>query len=187
MEAPEVWRVFGKYTQDQSKISNFFFSNHSTHAARIKNLTKSINTDYRAQVPRAKLRTNEEEYEKVAQRVAEHNTMANVQSQEYKRAGRALAEAIERNPRDANAYYNYARTLWAQGGVQNAEQVLDQLAMAIQVNPNLPGPWRDAGVVFYEVRDVNRAAKAFDRYLQLAPDAPDAPKIRAFLNAVRGQ
>ncbi len=35
MEAPEVWRVFGKYTKDQSKVSNFFFSDHSTHAARI--------------------------------------------------------------------------------------------------------------------------------------------------------
>ena len=35
------------------------------------------------------------------------------------------------------------------------------------------------------MRDVNRAAKAFERYLQLAPDAPDAAKIRAFVNAVR--
>src|SRR4029453_189040 len=53
MEAPEVWRVFGKYSKDQSKVSNFFFSDHSTHAARINNLTKAINADYRATVPRA--------------------------------------------------------------------------------------------------------------------------------------
>jgi regulator of sirC expression with transglutaminase-like and TPR domain len=79
------------------------------------------------------------------------------------------------------------RVLWAQGGVKNAEQVLDAFATAIQLDPKLPGPWHDAGVVLYELRDVNRAAKAFDRYLQLAPDAPDAPKIKAFINAVRQQ
>ena len=62
MEAPEVWRLFGKYVQDQDKMSNFFFSDHSTHAARINNLTKAINADYRATVPRNTLRTGAEEY-----------------------------------------------------------------------------------------------------------------------------
>jgi regulator of sirC expression with transglutaminase-like and TPR domain len=42
-------------------------------------------------------------------------------------------------------------------------------------------------VVFYELRDVTRAAKAFERYLQLAPDAPDAAKIGAFVKAVQQQ
>jgi predicted Zn-dependent protease len=185
MEAPEVWHVFGKYTKDQSKISNFFFSNHSTHEARINNLTKAINADYRGQVPRAKLRTGEEEYQKIAERVAKENAAANLRSQEYARAQRGLAAALERNPNDAQAHYNMGRVLWAQGGVQNAEQVLEAFGTAIQLDPNFALPWHDAGVVFYELRDVNRAAKAFDRYLQLAPDAPDGPKIRAFLNSLR--
>ena len=185
MEAPEVWRVFGKYTQDQSKVSNFFFSNHSTHAARIKNLTKAINADYRAQVPHAKLRTGEDEYRKVAERLSQENAMADFQNQEYSRAGRTLAAAVQRNPNDANAQYNLARVLWAQGGARNAEPVLEALATAVQLDPTLAAPWRDLGVVFYELRDVNRAARAFERYLQLAPDSPDAPKIRAFVRAVR--
>ena len=92
MEAPEVWRVFGKYTKDQSKVSNFFFSDHSTHAARIKNLTKSINEDYRAQVPRSTLRTGEEEYHKACEKLASQNAMANFQKQEFAQAGRALQQ-----------------------------------------------------------------------------------------------
>jgi predicted Zn-dependent protease len=187
MEAPEVWRVFNNYTKDQSKVSNFFFSNHSTHAARINNLTKAINADYRASVPRAKLKTNEDEYQKVVERVQRENAAANLQGQEYARAQRGLAAQLDRNPNDANAHYNMGRVLWAQGGAKNAEQVLESFAAAIQLDPNLPGPWHDAGVVFYELRDVNRAAKAFERYLQLAPDAPDAAKIKMFLNAVRQQ
>jgi predicted Zn-dependent protease len=172
MEAPEVWRVFGRYTEDQSKVSNFFFSNHSTHQARIKNLTQAINADYRASVPRAKLRDGEEEYQKVAQRVVQQNAMANLQSQEFARAGRALAAALDRNPNDANAHYQMGRLLWEQGGPKNAQQVLDAFGNAIQLAPTFALPWRDAGLVLYELRQVNHAAKAFERYLQLAPDAP---------------
>jgi predicted Zn-dependent protease len=186
-EAPEVWRVFNRYTKDQSKVSNFFFSNHSTHAARINNLTKAINADYRAQVPRTKLRTNEEEYQKIAERVQKENAVANLQSQEYARAQRGLAAQLERNPNDANAHYNMGRVLWAQGGAQNAEQVLEAFGNAIQLDPTFAAPWRDAGMVFYELRDASRAAKAFERYLQLAPDAPEGQKIRAFLNSMRQQ
>ena len=187
MEAPEVWRVFNRYTKDQSGLSNFFFSNHSTHAARINNLTKAINADYRAQVPRTKLQTNEAEYQRVAEKVQKENAVANLQSQQYAKAQRGLAAQLERNPNDAQAHYNMGKVLWAQGGAQNAEQVLEAFGTAIQLEPTFAPPWRDAGVVFYELRDVNRAAKAFERYLQLAPDAPEAPKIKAFLNAVRQQ
>ena len=83
MEAPEVWRVFGKYTEDQDKVSNFFFSNHSTHAARIKNLTKAINADYRGQVPTEKLKVGEEEHQAAALERSTGNEM------------RALRQVIE--------------------------------------------------------------------------------------------
>jgi predicted Zn-dependent protease len=185
MEAPEVWRVFNRYTKDQSKISNFFFSNHSTHEARIRNLTREINAEYRASVPRAKLRVGDEDYQKVAQQVVQQNAAANLQSQEFARAGRALAAALDRNPNDANAHYQMGRLLWEQGGPQNAEQVLEAFGNAIQLNPTFAPPWRDAGLVLYELRQVNHAAKAFERYLQLAPDAPEGPKIRAFLQSIR--
>ena len=140
MEAPEVWRVFNQYTRDQGKVSNFFFSNHSTHAARINNLTKAINADYRGQVVRAKLQTNDEEYQKVVERVQKETAVANLQSQEYARAQRGLAAQIDRNPNDANAHYNMGRVLWAQGGVRNAEQVLEAFANAIQLDPKFAAP-----------------------------------------------
>ena len=185
MEAPEVWRVFGRYTKDQSKVSNFFFSNHSTHAARINNLTKAINADYRASVSRDKLRLGEEDYAKVSQQVVQLNTAANLQSKEFAQAGRSLAAALDRNPNDAKAHYDMGRLLWSQGGMANAQQALDAFGNAIQLNPTFALPWRDAGVVLYEARQVNQAARAFERYLQLAPDAPEAPQIRALLQSLR--
>jgi regulator of sirC expression with transglutaminase-like and TPR domain len=76
---------------------------------------------------------------------------------------------------------------WAQGKEQNAQRALDEFAAAVQADPKMAGPWRDARVIFYEMRDVNEGAQAFERYLQLAADAPEAPQIRALLNMVKGQ
>lgn len=65
MEAPEVWKVFNRYTKDQNAAANFFFSDHSTHRARISNLTREINAGYRGEVDRESLTTNESEYLRV--------------------------------------------------------------------------------------------------------------------------
>jgi predicted Zn-dependent protease len=187
MEAPEVWQVFSRYVKDQSKVENWFFSDHSTQAARIKNLTKAINADYRQSVPRDKLRVGEEEHRQAVARLAQQNAMANYQKKEYAQAARALQAAVERNPQDAVSQYNLGRVLWAQGGMQNAQQVLDHFAAAVQADPKMAGPWRDIGVVFYEARDMKRAGLAFEKYLELAPDSPEAPKIRAFLEVLKEQ
>jgi len=189
MQAPEVWRVFGKHTQDQGRVENFFFGNHSTHAARINNLTKEINAEYRAQVPREALKTNAAEYQKVAANVralvAKEQAAAHEKREKLETAQRGLADSLQRNPNDAAAHHEMARVLWAQGGEKNAEAVLQHMAAAIQLEPTTPAPWRDIGLVLASMGDANRAAQAFDRYLQLAPDAPEGPKLREFLDAVR--
>ena len=189
MEAPEVWRVFGKYTKDQGRVQNFFFGNHSTHAARISNLTREINADYRAQVPREGLKTNAAEYQKVASNVralvAKEQAQAEEKREKLATAQRGLADSLQRNPNDAAAHHEMARVLWAQGGKANAEAVLQHMTAAIQLEPTAPAPWRDVGLVLAMLGDTNRAAQAFDRYLQLAPNAPEAPKLREFVNAVR--
>jgi predicted Zn-dependent protease len=187
MEAPEVWRVFSKYVNGQNKVTNWFFSDHSTHEARIKNLTKAINADYRAQMPRKDLRTGETEYHAAVTRLASANAVAQYDSKEYAQAARSLASAVSRNPQDARSQYNLGRVLWAQGGTKNAQQALDAYVAAIEADPTMAAPWRDIGVIFYELRDVRRAGQAFEKYLELAPDAPEGPQIRAFLDVLKNQ
>jgi len=187
MEAPEVWRVFGKYTKDQSAVKNWFFSDHSTHEARIKNLTKAINADYRAQMPRKDLRNGETEYEAAVARLGSSNAMAQYDNKEYAQAARGLASAVSRNPQDARAQYNLGRVLWAQGGAKNAQPALEAYVAAVQADPTMAAPWRDIGVIFYELRDVKRAGQAFEKYLELAPNAPEAPQIQAFLDVLKNQ
>jgi predicted Zn-dependent protease len=148
MEAPEVWRVFGRYTKDQSKVSNFFFSDHSTHAARINNLTKAINEDYRAQVARAELRTGEEQHEKAVAQLKQQNAMANFQQQEYAQAARSLAAAVESNPNDAKAHYNLGRVLWAQGGAGRGSRCCRSGRQAVTPTARASRPPQKASTVW---------------------------------------
>ncbi len=63
-EAPKVWKIFNQHTGDQSAATNFFFSDHSTHRARISNLTREINGNYRGKIDTSSLKTNVDAYQR---------------------------------------------------------------------------------------------------------------------------
>jgi predicted Zn-dependent protease len=186
MEAPEVWQVFGRYTEDQDKVSNFFFSDHSTHEARIRNLNKEIATHYRGQVERDGLKINETEHQEVASKVAMQNAAAQYERGEYRAAGRGFASALDRNPNDAMCRLYRGKALWKQYGVQAAQEVLQELDQAAQLDPSLAEPYLAMGIVLLEVRDMQQSALAFRKYLEMRPDAPEGPKIRSLLALMEG-
>jgi predicted Zn-dependent protease len=62
-QAPQVWKVFNQHSGDQSAVTNFFFSDHSTHRARISNLTREINTRYRGKIVPASTKDNRDQYQ----------------------------------------------------------------------------------------------------------------------------
>ncbi len=110
-QAPEVWRVFDSYTADQNAVQNFFFSDHSTHAARISNLTREINAHYRGTIDGAAMTRNEETYQRVVERVRVHVAAHNYHRGEYKNAAKAFASELERNPNDTAALYYKGKIL----------------------------------------------------------------------------
>jgi predicted Zn-dependent protease len=186
MEAPEVWQVFGRYTEDQDKVSNFFFSDHSTHEARIKNLNKEIAIHYRGQVERDALKVNESEHQDIATKVAMQNAEANFNQGNYRAAGRGFSSALDRNPNDAMCRLYRGKALWKQYGAQAAYEVLSEFDQAAQLDPTLAEPYLNMGIVFFEIQDMQQSALAFQKYLEMRPDAPEAPKIRSLLALMRG-
>jgi predicted Zn-dependent protease len=186
MEAPEVWQVFGRYTEDQDKVSNFFFSDHSTHEARIRNLNKEIAVHYRGQVERDDLRVGEAEHQQVASKVAMQNAAANYESGNYRAAGRGFSNALDRDPNDAMCHLYRGKAIWKQYGVQAAQEVLNEFDQAALLDPTLAEPYFNMGVVFLEVRDMQQASLAFRKYLEIRPDAPEAAKIKSLLALMEG-
>ena len=56
---------------------------------------------------------------------------------------------------------------------------------AIGVSPGFAMAWRGVGMVHERLGDSRSATTAFQRYLQLAPNASDAAKIRGKLGGSR--
>ena len=55
-----------------------------------------------------------------------------------------------------------------------------------QLDPTLAEPYLAMGIVFFEIQDMQQSALAFEKYLEMRPNAPEAPKIRSLLALMRG-
>ncbi len=65
MEAPKVWDIFTRKRGERDAVSNFFYSRHSTHLSRKRNLFREVSQNYFNQVncqPDCELAVNEEAY-----------------------------------------------------------------------------------------------------------------------------
>jgi serine/threonine-protein kinase len=69
---------------------------------------------------------------------------------------------------------------WVRGDTRTA---LASYKHLLQTNPGYSAAWRNLGLVHERLGDRPAAHAAFQRYLQLAPGAADAPEIRARLEA----
>jgi Flp pilus assembly protein TadD len=69
---------------------------------------------------------------------------------------------------------------WVHGDSKGA---LAQYRRALQANPKYAAAWRGVGLVHERLGDKNAARIAYQKYLQLAPDASDAGEVRARLDS----
>lgn len=71
---------------------------------------------------------------------------------------------------------NNLRMIYLRG--EQWEDALTVLRYMAAIRPNAAHIIRDRGIIYYQQRDLVRAMRAFEAYLEQAPDAPDAETIR---------
>ena len=63
--------------------------------------------------------------------------------------------------------------------IAKPDLALEEYHKALKINPNHPYAHRNSGVVLaFDLHDKAQGKKEFERYLELAPNAPDAGQIR---------
>jgi predicted Zn-dependent protease len=181
-EAPEVWHTFDEHVSDQNAVVNWFFSDHSTHQARISNLTREINANYRGNVDRSSFKTNEAEYARMTEKLRRRTAKQNYQRKEYKSAAKYFSSALRSNPRDAEAHLYMGKILWDAGGLQAADGALQAFRAAAGLEPGYADPYRGMGVVYHGMSDYRAAVESFETYLRMRPNAPEARQIRTYVS-----
>ena len=185
-QAPRVWEIFSLHTSDQSAVSNWFFSNHSTHRARIGNLTQEINRYYRDRLDPETLNRNEEEYSRMVARLRRHNAVMDYERKELKNAEKAFRSILKSNPDDALAHLYLGKILWDTQGMAGGDAALAELKRASEIDPELADPYREIGFIYYSLGYRESAVEAFRTYIEMAPDAADAEEIRGYLRDISG-
>lgn len=89
-------------------------------------------------------------------------------------------------PEDAQAHLVLAELARRQGAGTEAGALADY-RRALELDPGLAGAWRGLGLLLERQGDRAEARQAFQRYMELAPDAPDRDHVRATLERVERQ
>ena len=100
-------------------------------------------------------------------------------------ARQALADArqaVALAPKDFYAQYHLGVTLAETKDYAGAAPVLDKAA---SMNPMFAYTYYYAALSHYQVKRVDRMANNFERFLKLAPDAPERPAIQALMRSIR--
>jgi cytochrome c-type biogenesis protein CcmH/NrfG len=70
--------------------------------------------------------------------------------------------------------------------IGKSDVAIKEYRKAIEINPNHPMARKNAGVVLaFDLKNNAEAVKEFEKYLQLAPSAPDAPAVRQEVERLR--
>jgi len=97
-------------------------------------------------------------------------------SSRYAEAVDAYGKALALDPRNVNVRVDMGTCLKNSGKPQ---QALEEYRRAIKLNPNHLNAHRNMAVVLaFDLHNKKEAIGEFEKYLQLAPNAPDAAEIR---------
>jgi tetratricopeptide (TPR) repeat protein len=130
-----------------------------------------------------------EEFDARLRPVVRDNAAEDIRQGRFVLAQRALDRVLDADPRDAlaNLHYGDLHRLQAQqrgsatGHLVQAERARARYTRAVELDPALAAPHRQLGLLHYELKEVAQARAEFERYLALAPGAPDAARIAEYV------
>jgi tetratricopeptide (TPR) repeat protein len=88
----------------------------------------------------------------------------------------AYQNALELDPKNVDVRVDMAICY---RNIGNPQKAVEEFRKAITINPNHLNAHRNLGVVLaFDLGDKKQAAKEWEEYLRLAPNAPDANQLR---------
>jgi predicted Zn-dependent protease len=187
--ASKVFELLRNESGERGSLEIFFFGSHPKLTERIEATAELIKTSYAttAAAPHAGKSTGE--FEVRMRPVVRENARLDIQAGRFKLAEAQLDRVLATTPGDpvAQLYYGDLYRLQSQrardvaDGADKAQRALERYERAAQLDPTFPDPFRQLGFLYYQQKETARAKAAFQQYLALRPDAPDAARIKEYL------
>jgi tetratricopeptide (TPR) repeat protein len=104
-------------------------------------------------------------------------------SQKFSEAVTAYSKALEIDPKNVDVRVDMGTCLRNTG---NPDAAIREYKKAIELNPNHLHAHINMGVVLeHDLKDYKQAIKSFEKALQIQPNAPNAPQLKAEVEKLR--
>jgi beta-barrel assembly-enhancing protease len=181
-EAPKVHQMLLQRYGDPSRLENFFFGNHSRNQERIEHYDRMLSAEYAQVAQASSLLTNTEEFQRRTRPLVRDNAILDVEAGRYGTAKAALERVLAVVPTDARAHFYLGELYRKQRRTPTAvEQAVQAYQQATTHDPSYPDPQRSLGLLYYTTGQKSEARQAFERYLELKPQADDRQQVREYL------
>ncbi|MGH7355788.1 MAG: tetratricopeptide repeat protein [Candidatus Rokuibacteriota bacterium] len=188
-EAPRVFEILQKEAKDGGSLETFFFGNHPKLQERIDNANELLRTTHAGVLKTQTLTRDTEDFQLRMRTVVRDNAYEELRAGRFAFAQAQLDRVLRITPKDpiAHLYYGDLYRLQAQRarGVADKDtlawKALGEYELAARLDPKLPDPYRQLGFLYYQQKDNTRAKEAFEKYLALKPDAPDAKRVKEYV------
>jgi len=181
-EAGRVWGQLleeyegAKAAGEDVSTTNILFASHPPAEERREVLAAAAKRDW----PGAE-RTGADEYRAA---LASHRMGFLYDEVRRRRFGESLVlfdRLLKASPRDGQVQYFKGEAYRLRGREGDTKLALEAYRAALQLDTTPPEVHRSLGTVLRQTGEVAEATRAFQRYLELKPDAEDAELIRSYL------
>ncbi len=188
-EAPKVFKLLLSDSGDRGTMETFFFGNHPRLEERVENTEQLVRTRYASAAASSTAVTDTDEFHLRTRTVVRDNAELDIKAGRFALAQKQLDRVLAVTPKDpiAHLYYGDLYRLQAQRARSAADKAelsrkaLDEYERSASLDPTYPDPFRQLGLLYYQQKDAERAKAAFEKYLALKPEAPDARRIKEYV------
>ncbi len=195
-QADEVYQALLEDYGERGKVEMFFFGSHPRLTERIENAKRlggsaeaPAEGEGEAAAGAAPAPGDPEEFRRRMRPVVRDDARLNTDLGRLALAEHQLDRALAWMPEDPETHFLWARLRLAQAEAEKDPAVQDELRAdaraalreATRLDPDRPAPHRELGLLAHRDGDGRTACRELRRYVQLAPDADDAPRVRDYL------
>jgi predicted Zn-dependent protease len=188
-EAPKVFQLLQKDSKDRGGLEAFFFGSHPALKERVASTSELVKGKYWAAATAPDSIKDTDEFNLRMRTVVRENAQLDIRAGRFDLARRQLDRVLAITPKDplAHLYYGDLHRLTSQRArnagdkARSATLALESYEKSAALDPALPDPFRQLGLLYYQQKETAKAKEAFEKYLALQPKAPDAKRIKEYL------
>lgn len=188
-EAPGVFELLQSESKDRGSLETFFFGSHPRLQERIDTTNEFLRTRYAEAAGRPDTVRTTEEFGLRMRTVVRENALLDIRAGRFRLAQGQLERVVAITPKDpvAQLYFGDLYRLQSQRARNAADRedlakrALAHYERSAELDPAFPDPFRQLGFLYYQQEERDRSREAFQTYLRLKPDAPDARRIKEYL------